>query len=50
MAMLSGALQTYNDTVRREDLMDILVDVSPDSNYIQNFAKVGSATQTLHKQ
>lgn len=49
MAMLSGALQTYNDTVRREDLMDVLVDVSPDSNYIQTFAKVGTASQTLHE-
>lgn len=49
MAMLSGALQTYNDTVRREDLMDVLVDVSPDLNYIQTFAKVGSASQTLHE-
>lgn len=49
MAMLSGALQTYNDTVRREDLMDVLVDVSPDSNYIQNFAGVTSASQTLHE-
>ncbi len=49
MAMLSGALQTYNDTVRREDLMDVLVDVSPDQNYVQSFAKVGSASQTLHE-
>lgn len=49
MAMLSGALQTYNDSVRREDLMDVLVDVSPDQNYIQTFAKVGSASQTLHE-
>lgn len=49
MAMLSGALQTYNDTVRREDLMDVLVDVSPDQNYIQHFAKVGEASQTLHE-
>jgi len=49
MAMLSGALQTYNDTVRREDLMDVLVDVSPDQNYIQSFAKVDSASQTLHE-
>lgn len=49
MAMLSGALQTYNDTVRREDLMDVLVDVSPDQNYIQYFAKVGEAAQTLHE-
>lgn len=49
MAMLSGALQTYNDTVRREDLMDVLVDVSPDQNYIQSFAKVGTASQTLHE-
>ena len=48
MAMTAGTLQTYNDTVRREDLMDVLVDVSPDSNYIQNFAKVGTASQTLH--
>ncbi len=49
MAMLSGALQTYNDTVRRDDLMDVLVDVSPDQNYVQSFAKVGSASQTLHE-
>lgn len=49
MAMLSGALQTYNDTVRREDLMDVLVDVSPDSNYIQTFAGTSSASQTLHE-
>lgn len=49
MAMLSGALQTYNDTVRREDLMDVLVDVSPDQNYIQYFAKMGEAAQTLHE-
>jgi len=49
MAMTAGTLQTYNDTVRREDLMDVLVDVSPDANYIQNFAKVGTASQTLHE-
>lgn len=49
MAMLSGALHTNQDTVRREDLMDVLVDVSPDSNYIQTFAQKGVASQTLHE-
>lgn len=47
--MLSGALHTNQDAVRREDLMDVLVDVSPDQNYIQHVAGTTSASQTLHE-
>ena len=49
MAKLAGAVETYDDVLRREDLMDIIADVSPDKNYLQHIAKRKKASQTLHE-
>lgn len=43
-------LFTYDDTVRRESLLDILKDVSPvEDNYLVNELGTSSATNTLHE-
>lgn len=44
-----GVLQTYDDAVRREDLIDIITDVSPDSNPLSTLLGRAKATQTLHE-
>lgn len=49
MAQLSGTLQTYNDPSRREDLLDRIADVSPDSNYLTTILGVVPVSQTLHE-
>jgi hypothetical protein len=49
MAQLSGAYITYDDALRREDLLDVIADVSPDSNYLTTTLKRSKASQTLHE-
>jgi hypothetical protein len=49
MAQLSGAYATYDDVLRREDLLDIIGDVSPDQNYLTTTLKAREARQTLHE-
>lgn len=49
MAQLAGVHQTYMDTTRREDLLDRIVDVSPDANYLSTIMGSVEATQTLHE-
>jgi len=49
MAQLAGALITYQETLRREDLEDIIEDVSPDSTPLYTTLPKETATQTLHE-
>lgn len=49
MAQLTGTLQTYQETVRREDIMDEIMDVSPDANYLVTTLKNVPVSQTLHQ-
>ncbi len=49
MAQLAGVHQTYMDTTRREDLLDRIVDISPDKNYLSTIVGTVEATQTLHE-
>lgn len=49
MAMLTGAKLTYDDTTRREDLLDLIQDVSPDANYLTTVLGSSTASQTLHE-
>lgn len=49
MAQLTGTLQTYQETVRREDIMDEIMDVSPDANYLVTTLKSVPVSQTLHQ-
>lgn len=49
MAQLAGARHTYMDTVRREDLLDMIADVSPDANPLTTMLKTTTASQTLHE-
>lgn len=46
---MSFGLQTYDDTVRREDLIDIITDVSPDDNPLTTMLGTTSASQTKHE-
>lgn len=46
---MAFGLQTYQDTVRREDLLDVITDVSPDENPLSTMLATTSATQTLHE-
>jgi hypothetical protein len=46
---MAFGLQTYQDTGRREDLIDIIVDVSPDDNPLSTMLATTKATQTLHE-
>ena len=47
MAQLAGVRHTYMDTVRREDLLDRISDVSPDRNYLTTTLPVTEFSQTL---
>lgn len=49
MAQLSGALHTYAETVRREDILDEIKDVSPDANYLTTTLSDVAVSQTLHQ-
>ena len=46
---MAFGLQTYDDKVRREDLIDVITDVSPDDNPLSTMLAVTSASQTLHE-
>lgn len=46
---MAFGLQTYQDTARREDLLDIIGDVSPDDNPLSTMLATTSASQTLHE-
>lgn len=49
MAQLAGALHTYAETVRREDILDEIQDVSPDANYLTTTLSSVPVSQTLHQ-
>lgn len=49
MAQLAGVQHTYMDTTRREDLLDRIADVSPDSNYLTTILGTVDVSQTLHE-
>src|SRR5258708_18243254 len=46
---MAFGLQTYQDSGRREDLIDIIGDVSPDDNPLSTMLATTKATQTLHE-
>ena len=46
---MAFGLQTFTDTGRREDLIDIIGDVSPDDNPLTTMLATTKATQTLHE-
>jgi hypothetical protein len=46
---MAFGLHTYMDTGRREDLIDIIGDVSPDDNPLSTMLATTKATQTLHE-
>ena len=49
MAQLAGVRHTYMDTTRREDLMDEIMDISPDANYLTTTLSSVDVSQTLHE-
>lgn len=46
---MAFGLQTYDDGARREDLIDIITDVSPDDNPLSTMLGTTTATQTKHE-
>lgn len=46
---MAFGLQTSQDPGRKENLLDIITDVSPDDNPLSTMLAVKSATQTLHE-
>jgi len=46
---MAYGLQTYQDSIRREDLLDIISDVSPDENPLTTMLGTSDASQTLHE-
>lgn len=46
---MAFGLQTYDDTVRREDLIDVITDVSPDDNPLSTMLGTTTASQTKHE-
>jgi len=46
---MAFGLQTYQDGARREDLLDIIGDVSPDDNPLSTMLATTTANQTLHE-
>ena len=46
---MAFGLQTYQDGARREDLLDIIGDVSPDDNPLATMLSTTTARQTLHE-
>lgn len=46
---MAFGLMTYQDTVRREDLMDLLSDVSPDENPLSTMFGTSTAKGTFHE-
>lgn len=46
---MAFGLQTYQDAGRREDLLDLIGDVSPDDNPLSTMLAKSTASQTLHE-
>ena len=46
---MAYGLQTYDDKAIREDLLDLIADVSPDENPLSTMLKTGTATQRTHQ-
>lgn len=46
---MAFGLQTYQDSARREDLIDLIADVSPDANPLSTMLAQTTASQTLHE-
>ena len=46
---MAYGLQTYQDGSRREDLIDLITDVSPDDNPLSTMLASTTASQTLHE-
>lgn len=46
---MAAGLITYQDSGRREDLLDLITDVSPDDNPLSTMLGTTSASQTLHE-
>lgn len=49
MAQLAGALHTYMETVKREDILDEIQDVSPDDNPLTSILGTESVSQTVYQ-
>jgi hypothetical protein len=47
--MSTGVLHTYRETLRREDILDEIQDVSPDANYLTTTLATTPVSQTLHQ-
>jgi hypothetical protein len=47
--MATGVLHTYRETVRREDILDEIQDVSPDANILTTTLGTVPVSQTLHQ-
>jgi len=46
---MAFGLDTYQDSARREDLIDVITDVSPDDNPLSTMLARTTASQTLHE-
>ena len=46
---MAFGLQTYDDSARKEDLIDLIADVSPDDNPLSTMLATVDASQTLHE-
>ena len=46
---MAFGLQTYQDANRREDLIDVITDVSPDENPLMTMLGTTKASNTLHE-
>lgn len=46
---MAFGLQTYQDAARREDLLDLIADVSPDENPLSTMLAQTKASQTTHQ-
>lgn len=49
MAQLSGTLHTYMETVKREDILDEIQDISPDDNPLTTTLGVEAVSQVTHQ-
>jgi hypothetical protein len=49
MAQLTGTLHTYMDTVKREDILDEIQDISPDDNPLTSTSGTEAVSATVHQ-
>lgn len=49
MAILPSTLHTYQETVRREDILDEIQDISPDDNPLTSTLGTEAVSQTVHQ-